>query len=141
VPATSDAVARLKAVGLDQDAAVADVRAAIARLVEKGVAPAKAAAVLVAATPASIRPKERPKPYWFIPSDNLASWLRKIDDNPVAIYRMEDEGVAKLKIAELLRHFGIQPERVPRRINGQLTRGYLLAPFRPVWRSYGITAA
>ena len=68
----------------------------------------------------------------FVPSDELAGWLLAKDDSGFA--DMRDAGSVKLRVARLLRGFGVQPTL--RRVNGVPTRGYEVPPIRAVWRSY-----
>ena len=80
------------------------------------------------------RPPGRPVRCDFIASDRLAEWLRDRDDSPVAATR--DVRAAKLMVATMLRPFGIKPGQ---RWRGKLPlRGYELAQFKHVWRSYGV---
>jgi hypothetical protein len=67
-------------------------------------------------------------PLGFIRSADLAAWLMDKDDSPVA--RERDVNAAKLKIATMLRGFGIRPGQ---RGEG---RGYPMAPLKQAWRRY-----
>ncbi len=86
-----------------------------------------------ATRPMAVRPGlQRPTVCHFIASDALASWLIVKDDSGFADAR--DTGSVKLRIARLLRGFGVQP--ILRRVNGNPARGYRVAAIRAVWRRY-----
>jgi len=75
---------------------------------------------------------QRVGPCRFIDSGGLATWLMAKDDSGFSDAR--DPGSVKLRVARLLRAFGVQPGRC--RINGIPTRGYEVAAIRAVWRRY-----
>ena len=75
---------------------------------------------------------QRPAPYRFIASDALAGWLISKDDSGFSDAR--DLGTIKLRVARLLRTFGVRPSL--RRVSGMPTRGYEVPTIRAVWRRY-----
>jgi hypothetical protein len=74
----------------------------------------------------------RPASCRFVASDDLAGWLIAKDDSGFADAR--DTGPVKLRVARLMRGFGIVP--TVRKVNGQAIRGYEVAAIRAVWRRY-----
>ncbi len=68
----------------------------------------------------------------FVASDTLAGWLLAKDDSGFG--DMRDAGSVKLRVARLLRGFGVQPTL--RRVGGAPTRGYEVPAIRAVWRRY-----
>jgi Protein of unknown function (DUF3631) len=75
---------------------------------------------------------QRATPFRYVVSDNLAAWLMGKDDSGFG--DAHDTPTVKLRIARLLRTFGVRP--TVRRFNGMPTRGYDVSAIRAVWRRY-----